>query len=216
MGIVAATTELVKALAEFAWPAMVGGIVYWFRRPLLAVLDALKHQIDRGASLKYGGLELIGVTLESFSNLKGSRFEKVDADPELVAYRQEMYREQRDIFLVHRVQKANSFSEKGYQLYDMSIYLTSHKDRGNLEEINFVEYQFGESRDQQFPNGTRYILRDSANGFAIRRMGSGPTPCAARINFRDGKTVVVNRYLDFENTGFAGDPRILEKKARWK
>ncbi|MGO6689972.1 hypothetical protein [Rhizobium leguminosarum] len=144
MSYVTALTELLKALAGFAWPAAFFGFVWWFNKPILNILAALRDQIDRGASLKYGELELQGIKLANFPLVASAVYERIAADDEILRARDTLYGSQKNIFLVHRVLKTQDLhAENGMPVYDISVYLVTHKTFGALNDVKSVEYYFG-------------------------------------------------------------------------
>ncbi|MCF3638662.1 hypothetical protein LXM94_01585 [Rhizobium sp. TRM95111] len=215
MGCWTAVIELLKVLAEFAWPATLLGFVWWFNKPILNVFYAVKRQIDRGASVKYGDLELHGITLGNFPLADSSVYERVAADDLMLTTRTNLYQSQKNIFLVHRaIETGDVHPKTKFSLYDISVYLVTHKTYGALNEIREVEYYFGKYfGDDISLNGSKYIVKNSKNGFAVRTTAYGPTLCEARINFHDGSSVIVNRYLDFEGTGYMFDPNVNDYDA---
>ena len=50
--------------------------------------------------------------------------------------------------------------------------------------------------------GTKYIVENGTDGFAVKTNGYGPMLCEARIIFHDGTETTVSRYLDFEGTTY--------------
>ena len=65
MGYINATTELVVAFSNFAWPLTLIGMVVWFRKSIAELFGVIKRQINLGASVKYGDLELNGIKIEN-------------------------------------------------------------------------------------------------------------------------------------------------------
>jgi hypothetical protein len=203
-----ATTELLKALADFAWPATLIGFVWFFRQALLGVLVALKNQISQGASLKYGDIELNGVVLSDFPLVDSSFYSVEPVDDELLEKRSQNYEDSKNIFLVHRVRKTDRFHETmELPFFDISVYLVGHKQYGSLNDVKLVEYYFGKffKEDGTHRNGTKYIVRNSKNGFAVRTSAYGPTLCEVRVEFQDGKSTYMSRYVDFEGTDYKFD-----------
>jgi hypothetical protein len=203
-------TETIKALAELAWPALFVLVVFLFRARVLEILGVFREQMAAGATLKFGDLELKGIEVGSFQSNPNSIFERAEQDVSLTSARNALMGGSGGLFLVHRARKNGKKNSNGYDLFDVSIYLVSHKLRGKFGDVDRVEYQLGESRDVAGAVGQRYIVRDPSNGFAIIREGYGPTLCVAKVIFRNGNEVVLNRYLDFEGTGFKIDPKVRD------
>lgn len=209
-----AITELLKALADFAWPATFIGVVWFFRQALLGALVALKNQIAQGASLKYGDIELNGVVLSDFPLVDSSFYSVEPADDALLEKRNQNYAGSKNIFLVHRVRKTDLFhSSTELPVFDVSVYLVGHKQYGSLNDVKLVEYYFGRffKEEATHGNGTKYIVRNSKNGFAVRTSAYGPTLCEVRVEFQDGKSTYMSRYLDFEGTDYKFDMHATTK-----
>jgi hypothetical protein len=203
-----AITEIIKALAEFAWPATLIGLVWFFRQSLTAVMNAVKNQISRGASLKYGEIELNGIVLSEFPLVETSFYSVEAADNELLSKRNQNYAESKNIFLVHRVKKTEKIHrDSGLPMFDVSVYLYGHKQYGSLNDVKLVEYYFGKFFKEEDTHlfGSKYIVRNSKNGFAVRTSAYGPSLCEVRVEFHDGKSTFMSRYIDFEGTDYKFD-----------
>jgi hypothetical protein len=200
--------EIMTAFGPFAWPITVIGLVFWFRKNIHDVIDAIKRQILLGASIKYGELELTGKKIENFPLTSGTEYERVEADQKIMAARDQKYKSVKNIFLVHRSKKTENIHEQsGLPVYEVSVYLIGHKNYGALNDVKKVEYYLGKYFGRSVSkNGAKYMVSNSANGFAIRVTAYGPTLCEARLIFHDGSEAQVDRYLDFEGTGYVFDP----------
>jgi hypothetical protein len=203
-------TELLGALSGYAWPVAVVGLVVWFRKAILGIFDAVKRHISLGASLKYGDLELRGIRLENFPLISGAEYERIAADKNLLEARDTLYKRQKNVFLVHRSKQTEEIHPgTGLPVYDLSIYLITHKNYGALNDIKRVEYYLGKYFGKSVSEfGTKYIVRNSNNGFGIRTTAYGPTLCEARVVFHDDTETIMNRYLDFEGSGYRFDPNV--------
>lgn len=169
------------------------------------------RQIQRGAHLKYGNLEIIGKDISDFEvplNSGGGTYERRVANKKILAARHEFYRTQKNIFLVHRTKPTDEFHlGTGLRYYDLSIYLTPHKIYGALNDVKRVEYYLGEHFGKSKSNyGAEYLVTNSLDGFAIKTRAYGPTLCEAKVFFHDGTEVTMHRYIDFESVGFRYDP----------
>jgi hypothetical protein len=203
-------TEFLTAVSGFAWPVVAVGLIIWFRGELTDVIKAIKRRIDRGDPFKLGSFELSGIKLENFPLAGGSEYERVAADKNLLQAREDLYKRQKNVFLVHRQKKTDDLhTATGQPIYELSIYLITHKNYGALNDIKQVEYYlgkyFGKSVSQY---GTKYVVKNSNDGFGIRTTAYGPTLCEARIAFHDGSETIVTRYLDFEGSGYRFDPNV--------
>jgi len=92
--------------------------------------------------------------------------------------------------LVHRYRR----SRDPDQLFDISIYLTTHKKAvGSRKEVRAVKYDVG----QMWP-GSPFRIVDPKNGFELRLSAYGPFLCLASVEFEDGTSCSLERYVDFE------------------
>lgn len=159
------------------------------------LLGRLKH----GAGVKIGAFELQELKVSVGKGIKNNNFQtSVDNNGVRDNERTNFYSEQRGAMLVHKLFK----SQKDGQLYDILIYLIPKKN-SNLIQVTSVEYYFG-----KFWEHTIFTATDRSNGFAIVTSAYGPFLCTAKINFNDGQSQTVYRYIDFEMGEVA--PLILE------
>jgi hypothetical protein len=195
---------LAKLITGIAWPALFLFVGYYFRSEIRAFFHLLRQQLASGAALKWEDLEFRGIDLLSFENRDGRTFARESADKVLFDRRHESYSKNKNLFLVHRVRPTGEL-HKDVKLptYDISIYLISHKNFGRLNDVKEVQYYFGQffgaSKNQY---GSKYIVENGTDGFAVRINAYGPTLCEARIIFHDGSETTVSRYLDFEGTEY--------------
>lgn len=91
----------------------------------------------------------------------------------------------------------------GLPTFDVSVYLVSHKNFGHLNDVREVQYYFGQHFGlKQSEHGTKFIVENGSDGFAVRVNAYGPMLCEARIIFHDNTETTVSRYLDFEGTDY--------------
>ena len=108
------------------------------------------------------------------------------------------------MFLVHRVRVTGLFHPfNKLPTYDITVYLISHKNFGHLNDVKEVQYYFGQHFGlKKSEYGTKFIVTNGTDNFAVRTNAYGPTLCEALIVFHDGTESHVSRYLDFEGTGY--------------
>ena len=196
---------LIEALAGFAWPTLFVFFLWHFRDSIAGLLKRVSEQVGAGATIKYGQLELVGKSLEEITAPGGRAvYQRVSADAEISHRRHEIYKNSKNLFLVHRFKKVDLTNENGMQYFDISIYIVGHKSYGRLNQVDYVEYYLGEYfGSSEFPAfGAKYVVTNSADGFAIKLKAYGPTLCEARLNFHDGTSAILYRYLDFEGSGY--------------
>ncbi len=87
--------------------------------------------------------------------------------------------------------------------YDVSVYLVSHKNFGHLTDVQEVQYYFGQHFGLKHnDHGTKFIVENGTDSFAVRVIAYGPMLCEARVIFHDASESTVSRYLDFEGTNY--------------
>lgn len=195
---------LLTFLSSLVWPGTLLAIGYYFRDHIESALFLLRQQIGKGATLKYKDFELIGVPLNSLTDKDGKGYLREPAEKELLEKRNAVYAAQKNIFVVHRVRATGEyFSESKHPVFEVLIYLYPHKSYGRLNDVKKVEYYFGHYFGRsQSTNGTKYIVENGSDAFAVKVTAYGPMLCEARIVFHDSTEVVTNRYLDFEGTEY--------------
>jgi hypothetical protein len=215
--------SLLTFLGSIAWPATVIAVGYYLRDHINGGLVLLRQQIGRGASLKYKDFELLGVPLDSSSNIEGKGYTREPAEDQLLEKRDGIYKAQKNLFVVHRVKPTGEFhSENKLPIYEVLIYLFPHKSFGAINDVKMVEYYFGHYFGKsKSKNGTKYVVKNGSEAFAVKVTAYGPMLCEAKIIFQDGTETLTNRYLDFEGTGYkfaadtvTSDQKMLSTKKR--
>lgn len=196
--------KILAALSGFAWPAAIAFAFIYFRTQIRSVFQIARQQLVSGAALKWKDFEFKGLNLASFDDRDGTGYRQEPADSTLFERRHESYRDNKNMFLVHRVRPTSeAHPVTGLSTFDVSVYLISHKNFGYLNSVREVQYYFGQHfglRQSEF--GTKFIVQNGSDGFAVRVNAYGPMLCEARIVFHDGSETTVSRYLDFEGTGY--------------
>jgi hypothetical protein len=112
--------------------------------------------------------------------------------------RNRAYSDSRNIFLVHTI-KPSEPKEYVHDLrvFDVSIYVTSHKNRGRMNDIKKVTYYLGDKWGKgEF--GSLFVIENGNDSFAFSAQMYGACVCLATIEFHDGSTHETFRYLDVE------------------
>jgi hypothetical protein len=107
---------------------------------------------------------------------------------EWALYRTNIYREARNIVLVHALQSSKSKN----QLYDVFIYLKRHQGK-DLSDVRSVEFFFGRHWGNRIIKANR-----SGDYIGVRTSAYGPFLCVCKVTFDDGVTSMLHRYIDFE------------------
>lgn len=199
-----AFAKVVAALSGFAWPVLILFVGLFFQSQIRSLFQLARQQLASGAALKWKNFEFKGIDLASFDLRDGTGYRQVPADKSLFDKRHESYKVNKNLFLVHRVRPAGKVhAVNGLPTYDVSVYLVAHKNFGHLNAVREVQYYFGQHFGlKQSQYGTKFVVENGTDGFAVRVNAYGPMLCEARIIFHDGAETTVSRYLDFEGTDY--------------
>ena len=196
--------KLLQAIAGFAWPVLIFFGLWHFRVQIDSAFQLLKQQIASGAAIKWREFEFKGLDITSFDTKDGRDYRQENVDQAVFERRHDNYARNKNLFLVHRVRPAGE-AHQVTQLptFDVSVYLLSHKNFGRLNDVKRVEYYFGQHfglRQNDF--GTKFVVENGTDGFAVRVNAYGPMLCEAHVVFHDGTETTMGRYLDFEGTNY--------------
>jgi hypothetical protein len=197
-------STFLTALSGFAWPALVLFVGAYFRREIRSILVFAKQQLASGAALKWKDFEFKGLDLAAFDRRDGTGYTQVPADAALLEKRHASYKTNKNLFLVHRVRATGRVhTVTSLPTYDVSVYLIPHKNFGHLNDVREVQYYFGHHFGLRLgQQGTKYVVENGTDGFAVVVNAYGPMLCEARVIFHDGSETVISRYLDFEGTSY--------------
>jgi hypothetical protein len=199
-------------IGSLAWPAVVGASLFYFRKEALRLIESLRRQMNAGASLKYGGIEIKGIALDAIkTDDRGNWvYTRTSATAEDYNDRDAIYLRNRNLFLVHTTVRTDEFHpDNGFRLFETSIFLMPHQryakgagveEFGRLNEVNEVDYYLGRFWGSG-EYGRRFRVKNGNDGFAVRFRAYGPSLCVATVKFHDGKQIKLERYIDFESAG---------------
>jgi hypothetical protein len=180
-----------SVLPSILWMFLILGTVAVFRKELQALLRNLAWRLRTGAALKFFSVELgqsyVSPAIEERQDETALEF-RTDANEERWRQREQYYKPNRNIHLVHRLAPSN----EPKMLYDIQLYLLPHRD-ATLANVSKVEYYFGRHWGSQI-----FTSIDRARGFPITTSAYGSFVCTAKIYFTDGEKAMVHRYVDFE------------------
>ncbi|RXH16588.1 hypothetical protein EAS56_06245 [Bradyrhizobium guangzhouense] len=200
----ASFNNLLTALSGFAWPALLLVVLVYFRNELRSIALQFQRQLASGAALKWKDFEFRAIQIDVLDARQGSEYAQVPADKFLFEKRHKSYKENKNPFLVHRTSPSGQFHPfNKLPTYDITVYLLSHKNFGHLNDVKEVQYYFGHHFGlQQGEYGTKFVVKNGTDNFAVKTNAYGPMLCEARVVFHDGSETSVSRYLDFEGTGY--------------
>jgi hypothetical protein len=138
--------------------------------------------------------EQLGFAAENVPGRAGHRGagSKVTDPADIPTVRKEIYDRQRGLFLVHTWLP----SRRRGQLADITVRLHEHEGETRPlsgGEVERVEYYLGRS----FFGGKAVSKTNADNAFRLDVAAYGSTDCVARVHFKDGTSVDLDRYLDF-------------------
>lgn len=164
-------------------------IIFLSKNFIKSAITTLIYRLKHGAGVKIGSFELQGLKVTAGQEIQNNHFQTTyDKDGLKEKERAKFYSVHRGAMLVHRLYK----SPKDGQLYDILIYIIPKKNN-NLIQVTSVDYYFGKFWDSKI-----FTSVDRSNGFAIATSAYGPFLCTAKINFNDGESETVYRFIDFE------------------
>jgi hypothetical protein len=203
--------EVLKGLSGFVWPGLIAFVLWRFRSEIASILLSLRQQIASGAAIKSKFFEFRGLDIRSFDARDGTGYRLELADEPIYCQRVDSYARNKNLFLVHRVRPSGKIHPVNkLPTFDVSVYLVGHKNFGKMNDVKQVEYYFGRYFGlDQGEFGTKYVVENGTDGFAVRTNAYGPMLCEARIIFHDGAETTMSRYMDFEGTDYRYDPAIL-------
>ena len=208
--------KLISALSGFAWPTLIAFGVSQFRGQLAIIFQLIKQQLASGAAFKWRDFEFKGLDLASFDSKDGNGYRQEVVDDEIFQRRHASYKVNKNLFLVHRVRPTGELHPvTQLPTFDVSVYLISHKNFGHLNDVKEVQYYFGQHFGlKRGKYGTKFVVENGTDSFAVRVNAYGPMLCEARIVFHDGTETTVSRYLDFEGTSYRFQAGTNESDAR--
>ncbi|MCF2524348.1 pYEATS domain-containing protein [Bradyrhizobium sp. G127] len=196
--------NFLTALSGFAWPGLIFSFGFYFRSEIRSLYLQFQRQLASGAALKWKDFEFRAIQIDPLDLRDGTEYVQEPADKEFLDKRHKSYQANKNLFLVHRVRPSGQVHPfNDLPTYDITVYILSHKNFGHLNDVKEVHYYFGQHfglRKNEY--GTKFIVKNGTNNFAVRTNAYGPTLCEARIIFHDGGETNVSRYLDFEGTGY--------------
>jgi hypothetical protein len=187
-----------SVLPSLLWFVVAVIALILFRRAIIQLVDMLVWRLRMGSAIKVASLE-IGQAIppdEKFASGANIFYSNVRPDGDGVRFKQResYYIPNRNLQLVHRVAP----SKNPKYAYDVLIYLIPHWNTdATLASVKQVEYYCGKKGWQN----AIFTITDRAHSFQIALSTHGAFVCTAEIQFTDGETVTIGRYIDGEMTG---------------
>jgi hypothetical protein len=183
-------------IPELLWFAFAVVAVVALRRPLLHLTDILLWRLRLGASLKIASFE-IGATVQPDQTVPTGASRSYSARPDAgrvrFQQRESYYLPNRNLQLVHRAVP----SRNRKYAYDVLIYLVPHPNvDATLACVARVDYYCGRGWSNAI-----FEVTDRSRGFPLALSTYGPFVCTAEIQFTDGNSIIIGRYIDQEMPG---------------
>ena len=184
------------------WPAAIAGTAFYFRDQLAEITKSLVSKFQHATKVKIGVLELEGEyfdpkgAVKAIATISGNGRSESSASNTDETSREGIYKSARHLMLSHKIAPSKSKNQK----YDISIFLVRKIRQGlttaDFDDVEEVSYYLGKMFGSG-SNGSKFVVRHSDNGFAMKTSAYGEALCVAEIKFRDGEIVKQYRFLDF-------------------
>jgi hypothetical protein len=122
---------------------------------------------------------------------------RLPAPPDWTFKRDEIYAEQRNIFLAHRIKPSPHPNQK----YDVSVYLVGHNQEPS-DVVEQAEFFLG----PYWGNQVFEVRNTGGQTIGMTTAAYGSPLCICRVTFTDGTHAILHRYLDFEMSWVFDEP----------
>ncbi|WP_422374911.1 pYEATS domain-containing protein [Roseibium sp.] len=205
--------DILPFLSSLVWPFFFLLIALIFRKSFKSLFLVALKRFETATEFELGGLKIKGAIVDQSGKIiRGKKGEKSkvfleEADFEDSNSRREKYLESRDLMLVHTIKPLEPAKYiEDLRVFEVSIYITSHLNNGNLNDIERVKYYLG-SRWGRGKYGSKYVVTSSNDCFALTASMYGACLCIAEVFFHDTENpIVLTRYLDVEMAPVYGIP----------
>jgi len=176
------------------WPLFVGLILIWSRTPLSQLLNAIAARIIAGAEFEAGPTGVkIGAApkiVDVPAAAQTGHTLAVTSSRALVASANSEALAPKDIYLVHTARRSKTLGDDGSSNFNVRIYLDADEDE-TLDRVSEVTYYLHPT----FKNPV-VAVRDRQTSFEVRIRVWGEFNVAAKVHFKDGTDVELERYLN--------------------
>jgi hypothetical protein len=137
-------------------------------------------------------MEELEVEEEAEEEAEGEAVDWVNR-PDWTFDREEIYEENRELFLVHSIQPSRLQNQR----YDVFVYLAGAHGEQPSDVVDQAEFFLGRNWGNQV-----YSVRNPGVGktIGLRTSAYGPALCICRVTFKDEaqQPIILHRFLDFE------------------
>ena len=180
------------------WVALILICIRLFREHVNSLLKAIVSRVERGSSLKAWSFELGALEelkrVEPNAPADASILNETVVDIDIRSLnRQEIYSENRNLFIAH----VYTPSKYPQQKFDIFIYLIRHSPDDNfpsdLSDVVKAEFFFGRYWGNHIFEANRV-----GNRLGVSTSAYGAFLCTCLVTFTDGYQAMLHRYIDFE------------------
>ena len=200
---------LISAVSGFSWPAIAIVFLVLMRARLGELIAIGMNRLEHAADIELGSLKLKGALISVSGEVikdDSDYAEVVQAKKADLEERHEIYEKQRKLMLVHTIKPAEPKETiEGVRVFDVSVFVVSHRGFGKLNDIKTVSYYFGDKWGAG-TYGSKYVISNSNSSFALTAQMYGACICVAEIEFHTGELIKEHRYLDVEMAPVYGIP----------
>lgn len=199
--ILSQIADLILALSSLAWPLLAFLFVWLLRSRISELISLAVKKARHATEIEFGAFKLKGILVSQSGEVIRSgeeEYEIVEATKIDVEHRHSLHSTQRGLMLVHTIRPTEPEEfVKELRVFDVSVFLHSHRGNGKFSEVKQVEYFFGDKWGRG-SFGSKFIVKSSRNQFSLTARMYGSCLCVAKIVFFDSQSVDVIRYLDVE------------------
>jgi hypothetical protein len=179
--------DWVPFLQGLIWPFFLSIIIIIIRKPISILLSAIEHRLKEGAEFEAGtsGIRL-GAVQHVESILDRDKKEKSD---NLISNSKII--KPSTIYLVHKSKIDLTNKDSKQKWYSISLFLDADKS-SELDNVKEVIYYLHPTFEDQI-----VTTKNRSDSFNIDIKVWGQFNVAAKITFKDGKVMHLERYLNF-------------------
>jgi len=203
--------KIINGLAGFAWPIVALVILAFARNHVSEIVAAILKKFNSSTDIEVGSIKLKGAIVSTKGDVirqDTDNIRIVDATPQDVDHRKSVYENSRSLVLVHTIKPSEPeeySNNPRLRIFDVSIFLHSHLNRGRFNDIKSVTYFLGDKWGKgKF--GSKFVVDTGNHAFAMTAKMYGSCICVATVQFHDGTEAVLTRYLDVEMAPLYGIP----------
>lgn len=203
-------SEFISALSNFAWPVVILILVYVTRHKISDLISVAIRRIEAASEIEIGTVKIKGAVLSKTGDVIRGENSGTRIEPALktdLVRRDQIYSKTKNLFLVHTIKPAEPKRlVDGFTVFDVSIYVAAHRNRGHLNDIKSITYYFGDKWGKS-RYGSKYVVESANSCFALTAQMWGACWCVAEMEFHNSaKKEVLERYLDVEMAPVYGIP----------